>query len=392
MKYGQLIAAFIFLLMVAGQVGTDIYLPSLPAMAIDLHTDHRYVQWSIAFFFFTYGITQLFYGPLADRYGRKKPLLVALSIYAAGSVLAIFAPTIHVLLVARLIQGIGAGGCSVLPRAIMRDVFSGKELQKINIYQSAVWSVMFLIAPLMGGYIQEYLGWRANFVCILLIILVGITAWFFVAETHRPQETQRLKLQYVLKEYAQILTHREFWPSLLGTAVSAAIFVTFIVFIAIFLPKILHFSPIAFGWVTVILAIGYMVGLVFSRILVHRIRETTMIGIGIAFSIVATVGMLLCSILAPQSILFLINLFILQIGTAFIFPSIIAVTLHLFPHKAGKAAALVGCTIFMSNLLATLVVSFIPNNTWLYMSLFYVILMALLLFSFVHIKRVSVKA
>ena len=383
------ITAFIFLLMVGAQLGTDIYLPSFPAMAIDLHTSHMYIQWSLGFFFFAYGVTQLFYGPLADRFGRKYPLLVALSIYALGSVLAMLAPSIEVLLLARLLQGLGAGGCSVLPRAIMRDVFSGKELQKINIYQGAIWSMMFLIAPLIGGYIQHYLGWRENFACILVVILAGLIASVYFKETHHPQEVHSLKLGHVLKEYAEILSHPKFWPALLGAAIGSGAFVIFIVFIAIFLPKTLHFSPIQFGWCLGILSIGYMIGLVLSHRLMNRMPSTTLMRLGIILVALPTVSMVLFGLFAPQSVFFLINLFVMQIGIAIIFPLTTAAGLHLFPHKAGKAAAILGCTIFMSNLLASLIVSFIPNDTWLYMSLVYLVVTALLVFSYLKLKAQS---
>lgn len=386
-KYAQLIAAFIFLLMATGQVGTDIYLPSLPSIASALHTEHRYVQWSIGFFYLSYSITQLFYGPLADRYGRRLPMLVALSIYAIGSVLAMLAPTIHALLIGRLVQGIGAGGCTVLPRAIMRDTFSGKELQKINIYQQAVWSMMFLLAPLFGGYIEEYIGWRANFACILLFAVISLIACFFFKERYTADRSHSLKAHHIIKEYISIIRHPGFWPSLIGCSAASAIFVTFIVFIAIFLPKTLHFTPINFGWTTLFIALGYLTGLILSRIYIHRVRAIVLIRMGLFINFFATACMLIFGIWFTQSMWCLITLFLFEVSNALIFPSMMAATLNLFPHKAGKASAIIGCVVFISNLLGSLIASFLPNNTWLYLSLTYIVFAGILWFSFVHLHR-----
>lgn len=125
-KSVQLTCLILFLMTLA-QIGTDVYLPSFPAIKTALLTTDTYVQLTFSVFLAGFAVSQLIYGPLSDRFGRKPFLIIGVSFYFLTSIVAAITSSITLLLVARTIQGFGAGACSVIPRAIMQDSFSGKE-------------------------------------------------------------------------------------------------------------------------------------------------------------------------------------------------------------------------------------------------------------------------
>lgn len=159
----RLITVVILLLMVIGQMGTDVYLASLPAIHVALNTSTSTTQYTFSIFLAGFALSQLFYGPLSDCYGRKPFIIFGLLMFTVTGLFCAFSTNIIELLTARFFQGVGAGACTVIARAVMRDTFDGKDITKMNIYQSMVWSMVPISAPLLGSYIQYYLGWRYNF-------------------------------------------------------------------------------------------------------------------------------------------------------------------------------------------------------------------------------------
>ena len=369
------ILLFILFAMTVAQMGTDIYLPSVPAMMQALQVNHTHVQLTFSLFFIAYALSQIFlYGPLIDRHGRRYPLLLGLSIYTAGNLLAVFAPSITILYIARVLQGLGAGSCSVIPRAIMRDTFTGKALQKANIYQSAVWSIMFLLAPLVGSYIETYLGWRFNFVFLLLLSLIAVTAAFYLDETLTLKEAHAINLKRVLKDYWAILTHSSAMPAIIMAGLTGCALTAFTIFSPIFLQVTLHLTPIQYGWSIAFITGGFFIGIVMNRLLIHRWAGIYFIKIGLYFIAAAALLLSVLALLRVADLWFLAAIFILQFGIAFIFPQIMAIGIGFFPHKAGKAAALFGAAIFIANAITAAIISVVPNNQLGTMAIIYCML------------------
>ena len=148
----------------AGFICTDLYLPSLPSIAHHFHTTISLTQLSVAIFALGYGIARLFYGLISDAVGRKKPLIFGLFICLAGCLICLFAQNIYILLAGRLIQGFGGGGSNILARIILRDRLEGSKLAKYNSYYSMACVSLMASAPLLGGYLQHYFDWQANFI------------------------------------------------------------------------------------------------------------------------------------------------------------------------------------------------------------------------------------
>jgi DHA1 family 2-module integral membrane pump EmrD-like MFS transporter len=155
----------LIMLISIAQCGLSLYLPSLPAISSRLHALPTLVQLTVVYYVIGIGISQLFYGPLSDHYGRRKIVLYGVYIFLTGTVLAMYSPTIDILLMARFIQGIGIGSATTISRAILRDIFQGKEYVKAGSKLASAVATAPIVAPILGGYIQTNLGWRANFLC-----------------------------------------------------------------------------------------------------------------------------------------------------------------------------------------------------------------------------------
>ena len=141
---------------------TDIYLPSLPSMAAEMHVSVAAIQLSIVLFMVSAGVSQLFVGSLLDSFGRRKPVLVALAVFAAASFLIGAFHSIYMVYAMRVVQGVMVAFIAVGKRAYFMDTYSGEELKNYTSLFSIVWAVAPIVAPFLGGYLQSSFGWSSN--------------------------------------------------------------------------------------------------------------------------------------------------------------------------------------------------------------------------------------
>ncbi|WP_315957757.1 MFS transporter [Coxiella burnetii] len=190
-----------------GQFAMALYLPALPALTTYFHTFPGVIQLSLTLFLIAFGFSQLFYGSLSDCYGRKPLLLIGLVIVMIGFLIAVFARHLSLLLIARVVQGLGAGSVSVLARAVIRDRFEGKKLvQALSLLIMAA-SLAPMIAPFIGGHIQHRLGWHSIFIFLFFhsgLILLGI---FFLLPETKKTESVPFKMGALLNNYKLLLRH-----------------------------------------------------------------------------------------------------------------------------------------------------------------------------------------
>jgi len=161
-------------LAIVGALGIDAYLPSLQAIGQSLQTDPATVQQTLSIYIAMMALTTLFAGTLSDSFGRRPTVMASLLLFAGASVLAIFAKSISVLMLARGLQGIAAGFSVVLSRAIVQDRFQGPEAQRVMSLITMVFSIAPSVAPIIGGWLQASLGWQSVFV---MLSLYGFGLW-----------------------------------------------------------------------------------------------------------------------------------------------------------------------------------------------------------------------
>ena len=161
--------AFIILMDAFIPLSNDLYLPAMPTMGEHLGTTDALVQLTITIFFFSYAIGMLVWGPLSDKYGRKRPLIAGFLLYSAATALCMLAWNIEVLLAARLFQGVGAASATAISFAMVKDCFSGKTRETVLALVQTISGFGPILAPVIGSWILLVAEWREMFLLLLLI-------------------------------------------------------------------------------------------------------------------------------------------------------------------------------------------------------------------------------
>jgi DHA1 family bicyclomycin/chloramphenicol resistance-like MFS transporter len=199
------------LLAAVGPFAIDIYLPALPTIASDLAASPAAAQMTLTAFFVAFGVCQVAYGPVSDMVGRKPPLYLGLAFFTAGSIGCGAAPSIGWLIFFRFIQGIGASSLMVIPRAIIRDLHTGVEATRLMSLVMLVLSVSPILAPLTGSALIVPFGWRAVFVAVTVVAVLGIMlVALLLPETRPPEERIRVSVANVLDGFGQLLRDPHF--------------------------------------------------------------------------------------------------------------------------------------------------------------------------------------
>ena len=223
------LALLLGLITAVGPFAIDIYLPALPTLGASLHASPAAVQMSLTVFFMIIGVCQLFYGPISDVFGRKPPIYAGMVIFAIGSVGCALAPTIEVLIGFRAVQAFGACAGMVIPRAIVRDLYTGHEAARLMALLMLVMSVSPILAPLAGSLVISIWSWREVF-AVLAVVAVACLVMTIVQlpETHPAERRLGKNLGNAFGSYGALLRD----PVFTGLAVVSGFgLATFFVFI-----------------------------------------------------------------------------------------------------------------------------------------------------------------
>lgn len=336
---------FINILLVAclASVATDMYAPSLTAIANIMQAPIDQAQLSLTIFMVGVALSQLVYGPISEGVGRRIPLIAGLLIFISGSVMCFLAKNIELLILGRLVQGLGAGACSSLWRSVFRDVYQGDDLAKYGSWLSVVITFFVPAMPVLGGYFQHYLGWQASFgFLIIYSVLSLILIVYTFNETSLYHHRDRLKPPFIGQAFKQLLTSRIFMGySLIAFFCYGACFSWFTVG-PVLLIKTLGLSPVQFGWIFFVIGSGAMAlsGIINGKV-VKRFGGKKMMRLG--WTMMFTSG----SLLLLGQMLFGVNLYAIIIpvftffmGVTFIWPNAFAGAFTPFGNIAGYAGSL----------------------------------------------------
>ena len=201
-----------------GPFSIDMYLPAFAGIAADLNTTVADVSLSLSSFFIGISIGQFIYGPLLDRYGRKKPLYLGLVIYLVASLLCAIATSIQVLIALRFLQALGGCAGMVASRAMVRDLFSVQDNAKVFSLLMLVVGVSPIIAPTLGGYIASEFGWHYVFIVLtLMAVVILFSVHFGLPESRKADPTYSLKPRAIVSSYWSVLNEPQFYVYALHT-------------------------------------------------------------------------------------------------------------------------------------------------------------------------------
>ena len=351
-----------------GLAATTIYAPSLPAIARSLQVSATAAQNTMTVYLVAYGAAMLLLGPLSDHLGRRRLLIAGTILFALGSTLAAFANRIEVLMVARALQAIGACAGMAIGRAIVRDVFSHTGTARALAVISVALGITPILAPLLGGYLQVWWGWRASFVFLALAgaCVAAVVLWR-VPESRRAHADGGSKPP-LLGGLLRLLRERRYLGYTLVVGGTSSTFYAFLTAAPLILITRLGVTPDAFGRYIVLGTCGAVLGSIWSRHHVGRVGVDYLIGIGVAALFLAGLLVaLLASFAHPWAVV--APLFLVSIGTGLCLPNANAGGLGILPEFAGAAAGLSGFIQMVFCSAATLTMAAADNRTALPLAL-----------------------
>jgi len=327
-----------------GPVSTDLYLPSLPTIGAAFATDQATVQLTLSVFLVGFAFSQLACGPLSDRFGRRPVILGGLALYLVASLACAAAPSIEVLIFARFCQAVGACVGPVLGRAAVRDIYGRERAARMLSYMGMVMALAPAFGPIIGGFIEAWFGWRANFV---LVSAVGLTVLVATAvtlpETNRWKSPDATRLGHLIGNYRSLLRHRRYVGYVLVVACTYSGIFSFISGSSFVLIGILGLDPEVYGFCFAAIVVGYMVGAFGSGRYTVRIGVERMVQLGTAIQLVGGAAGLVLYAVAPPSVAGIVApVAVFMIGTGLAMPNAQAGAIGPFPRMAGSASALLG--------------------------------------------------
>jgi len=358
------------LLTAIGPFSIDMYLPAFPDIAKNLHTTVAQVTLSLSSFFIGISFGQLLYGPLLERFGRKKPLYIGLCVYLLASIGCALAASVNALIVLRLLQALGGCVGMVAARAMVRDLFEVKENAKIFSTLMLVVAISPIIAPTLGGYITAVLGWRFVFAMLIivdLIILAGI--YFLLPESKKPDPNFSLRPAPILKNFAGVITHPQFYTYALTAAISAAGLYAYIAGSPHVFMEIFHVSEKQYGWVFALIAMGLIGASQLNSVLLKNYTSEQLIKVALTCQSIIGITMAVITFLGWNDVFITIFfIFIFLCTQGFVFPNASALSLASFGHNAGSASALMGAIQMSIGAGTSALVSILQNHTALPMT------------------------
>jgi DHA1 family bicyclomycin/chloramphenicol resistance-like MFS transporter len=326
-----------------GPLSLDLYLPVLPALAAELAASTSATQLTLTACLIGLAAGQVVAGPLSDRFGRRRPLLIGLAAYALASIACAFAGSVAVLIVLRLVQGLAGGAGLVIARAVARDHYEGRALVIFFSRLVLVAGLAPIIAPVLGGQLSRVMSWRGIFgvlagigVALLLVGLVG------VRETLPAQRGVAGGMVGVLRGFGVLLRDRLFVGAALSAGLAGASMFAYIAGSTFVLQRIYGLSPQGFSFAFGVNSVGIMAAAQLSGLLVHRWSALRILAAGLVMNLLGAAALALTVLLGLGLPFVLGSLFVMVSAIGLVLPNSTALALAHYPDRAGTASALLG--------------------------------------------------
>lgn len=358
---------YVFLILILGSLtalgpfSIDMYLPGFPAIAKDLHTTAAKVSLSLSGFFIGISLGQLLYGPLLDRFGRKKPLYVGLVIYILASAGCAYTESIDSLIFMRVIQAIGSCAASVASIAMVRDLFPVKDNAKVFSLLLLVVGASPMIAPTVGGYVTSVFGWEMVFMILMgmgLLILVAVFLW--LPDSYQPDSSISLKPKPILQNFWKVLREPQFYTYAFTGAIAFAGLFAYVSGSPILFMEVFHTDEKVYGWIFAFLSVGFIGSSQVNTLVLNRYKSEQIVKVALMSQVLIALTFLVVALngwlTLPITLVFLF-LFLSCIG--FTNPNASALSLAPFAKNAGSASALMGAVqMGMGTLISVLMSQF----------------------------------
>lgn len=357
-KYFLLILILGFLTAL-GPFSIDMYLPGFKAIAKDLNTSVLQVSLSLSSFFIGISAGQLLYGPLLDRFGRKKPLYIGLIVYIISSAGCVFASSLDALIVLRFMQAIGSCAAAVASIAMVRDLFPVKENAKVFALLMLVVGVSPMVAPTIGGYVTVAWGWHAVFIILMgLGVLNLITSWLWLPDSFKPDTSLSLKPLPILKNFLSVVKEPQFYTYAFSGALAFSGLFSYISGSPLLFFGIFKVAEETYGWIFALLSVGLIGSSQLNTLMLRRYKSEQIIYTALICQVITVLFFLTGSInnwFGLTETIILLFIFLSCLG--FTNPNTSALSLAPFSRNAGSASALMGAVQMGLGALASFAVS-----------------------------------
>lgn len=339
-----------FLILMLGILSTvspfsiDMYLPAFPEIATDLQTTLAKVAFSVSTYFIGFALGQILYGPLLDRFGRKRPMYAGLSVYVVASIGCMLSKTIDSLLIFRFFQALGGCVAGVASVSMVRDFFPSKEGARVFSLLVLILGVSPMLAPTFGSFVVAAWGWQSVFGFLAGIgLLVLAMIFFFLPEGHEPDTSVSLRFKPITQTFWSILREPQFYTYVLAGSFSfAGLFVYVAGSPSIFMDGF-QVSAKVYGAIFAFLSVGMIGGSQLNLVLGKKFSNETILRTALMIQVVAGLIFFIGTITGGYGIEATIALlFIILSGSGISFPNAAAIALAPFSKNAGSASALMG--------------------------------------------------
>jgi DHA1 family bicyclomycin/chloramphenicol resistance-like MFS transporter len=367
----------VLLILLLGSLSTvspfaiDMYLPGFPAIAGDLDTTIDRVQYSLTAYLIGIAAGQLLYGPLLDRFGRRRPLYVGLTVYILASVGCAFSTSIDALIAMRFLQALGGCAGMVAAQTLVRDLFPANRTAQAFSSITLVIAVSPMIAPTLGGYVTAAIGWQSVFYILAFItLLIAVCIYIWLPEGRKADKTLSLRPSNVMRNFYKVVKEPQFVMYALGGGIAMATPFAYIAGSSFVFMDLYGATPKQYGWIFAVVAGGIIGSSQLNHVLLNRFSSQQLVKVTLRFQTVIgllfVLGVWLDWFNLPG---FLGMTFIFLAGQGLIGPNSTALSLAPFTQHTGSAASLLGSFRMAMGGFATAAVSIFHNDTALPMTI-----------------------
>ncbi|MEI7611501.1 MAG: multidrug effflux MFS transporter [Betaproteobacteria bacterium] len=346
-----------------GPFSVDTYLPSFHSIGESLHATPIEVQQTLTVYLLSFAIMALWHGALSDALGRRKVILFSLGLFGLATAGCIFATRIEHLWIMRALQGISAGAGIVISRAIVRDLYDGPAAQRLMSHITMMFAIAPAIAPVIGGRLQFWFGWRSVFVfLVLMTFILWLACWRLLPETLPPERRQSMHAGYLGRTYWKVLTSPVFMLACGGLAFNFAGFFIYIMSAPVFLMRHLGVSETGFLWLFGPAMFGLVTGSWLSGRLAGKLSlQQTILRGYLLMGAAALLNLGINLFLPPSLPLSILPIPLYTLGMSLAMPCLNLLALDPFPEQRGLASS---CQMFLQSIFNGLVAGMIAPALW----------------------------
>jgi len=378
-KTSALVPIIILVSLIACWIELDLYAPSFPQLMHYFETNEQVIQWTLSLNFFGFFISSLFCGPLADSYGRRPVLVVGTAIFALGSALCVFAPSMFWLMLGRLVQGIGVSAPVSICMAVIADIYQGdRQVRLLSTINSTV-TIVMAAAPIAGVFLTDNFGWRSNFIVIfagalLSTALIGL----LIPETHEKEQRTPFSMKQLISAYSTLMSSKFFMFLTLGLCFMVAAYFVFIGIIPLLFMEELKVDIKSYAFyqgavVGLFAVLSLTIPLVMDRFDVNKVMRYSLF-----LSLLSGIGLFLLGASVSDHPL-PITLMMCAYVTGLVLPCCVlfAQAMDMFPTLRASASSLIQSLRMLTMSFATYVAGALYNGSFLPIGLVIMLLIAI---------------